>query len=188
MENVRRSGSCPGPGYHHQNWIARALHIQRDQLLAQSEWRAMGIVDHRNLRRHVRTVVPINRPPSAEKLAFPLVTFLARDGEAGHVYQVKGEVEAMRYQPSSGPVNIVSSHSFHTLYHIAELTESQAAMVKEVSLRSWNTRFGPKPPSCDRKLSELGYQGGFEACKAGNCKREAWDGQPTPGPDRKAVI
>ena len=149
---------------------------------------AIWMEGHGNCRPQKPTSPRPNRCTSAEKLAFPLVTFLARDGEAGYVYQVKGEVEAMRYQPSSGPVNIVSSHSFHTLYHIAELTESQAAMVKEVSLRSWNTRFGPKPPSCDRKLSELGYQGGFEACKAGNCKREAWDGQATPGPDRKAVI
>lgn len=38
----------------------------------------------------------------------------------------------MRYQPSSGPVNIISSRSFHTLFHIAELTELQAAIVKEV--------------------------------------------------------
>ena len=41
-------------------------------------------------------------------------------------------MEAMRYQPSSGPVNIISSRSFHTLFHIAELTELQAAIVKEV--------------------------------------------------------
>lgn len=77
----------------------------------------MGIVDHRNLRRHVRTVVPINRPPIAGKLAFPLVTFLARDDEAEYVYQVKGEVEAMRYQPSSGPVSVLAEceKSFHTL-------------------------------------------------------------------------
>lgn len=93
----------------------------------------MEIVSHRSLRRHVRTVVPINRPPVAGKPSFPLVTFfLARDGEPGYVYQVKGDVEAMRYQPSNGPVNLMTSHSFHTIYHIAELTESQAAITKEV--------------------------------------------------------
>lgn len=65
-------------------------------------------------------------------LRFHWSLFLARDGEPGYVYQVKGDVEAMRYQPSNGPVNLMTSHSFHTIYHIAELTESQAAITKEV--------------------------------------------------------
>jgi hypothetical protein len=60
--------------------------------------------------------------------------FLAREDEPGLVYQVLGDAECMTYQPSDGPIDIITeSESFSTLYQLATLTEEEAMVVKEVA-------------------------------------------------------
>lgn len=59
--------------------------------------------------------------------------FVHRETCPGWVYQVKGDAECMRYQPSARPINITSSASFLSLYHLGTVTESQAALVQQIA-------------------------------------------------------
>ncbi|OJD12309.1 hypothetical protein AJ78_07075 [Emergomyces pasteurianus Ep9510] len=59
--------------------------------------------------------------------------FVARENEAGPVYQVTGDAECMSYQPSPVPTNIPSSESFLNAYDLAVVTDAQALIVKEVA-------------------------------------------------------
>ncbi|PGH02013.1 hypothetical protein AJ79_07751 [Helicocarpus griseus UAMH5409] len=52
--------------------------------------------------------------------------FVAREGQAGMVYQVKGDAEFMTYQPSNRAVDITASTSFINMYNLATVTEQQA--------------------------------------------------------------
>lgn len=49
------------------------------------------------------------------------------------IYQVKGDAEFMKYEPSNGLEDIVQSESFSTLYQLAVLTEEQATVVKQIA-------------------------------------------------------
>ncbi|KAI5300712.1 hypothetical protein KEM55_005628 [Ascosphaera atra] len=57
--------------------------------------------------------------------------YVAREGVAGMVYQVTGDAECMSYGHSSEPTLLTASDGFKTAYVLADITEEQAAIVKE---------------------------------------------------------
>src|SRR6266487_4158462 len=59
--------------------------------------------------------------------------YVAREGEPGRLYQVKGDAEFMEYRPSDGMIDIKLSQSFLDMYELASLTEEQAKVVEEVA-------------------------------------------------------
>lgn len=89
-----------------------------------------------------------NPPPPSSALYLSLVhqvqgpgeplhwsLFVARESQPGYVYQVKGDAEHMRYQPSDRVVNIVQSATFLNIYHLAVVTEQQDMVVRQVAER-----------------------------------------------------
>lgn len=58
---------------------------------------------------------------------------VAHENQPGMIYQVKGDAEFMKYEPSNGLEDIVQSESFSTLYQLAVLTEEQATVVKQIA-------------------------------------------------------
>ncbi|OQE44423.1 hypothetical protein PENCOP_c002G06661 [Penicillium coprophilum] len=59
--------------------------------------------------------------------------FVSRENQPGYVYQVKGDAEHMQYLPSAGLVNVVQSDSFVSIYNLADVTEEQQTMVRNVA-------------------------------------------------------
>ncbi|PLN74732.1 hypothetical protein BDW42DRAFT_189637 [Aspergillus taichungensis] len=51
--------------------------------------------------------------------------FVAEENERGFVYQVKGDAECMRYEPSGRKVNVLHSASFLTSYTLATITDER---------------------------------------------------------------
>jgi hypothetical protein len=58
---------------------------------------------------------------------------VAPENKPGYVYQVKGDTENMRYQPSDTTINIMNSISFLNIYHLAPVTEEQGIIVRQVA-------------------------------------------------------
>ncbi|KAJ5286978.1 hypothetical protein N7478_002664 [Penicillium angulare] len=85
-------------------------------------------------------------PPSSSPLEISLVIedqgegeprhwslFVGHENEAGHVYQVTGDAEFMKYEPSNGPVDISLSPTSFNVYNLAQLTEQQARVVQQLA-------------------------------------------------------
>ena len=58
---------------------------------------------------------------------------IAREGEPGNVYQVKGDAECMRYIPPNHMIDVRLSEGFKDIFELATLTEAQARIVEEVA-------------------------------------------------------
>lgn len=78
---------------------------------------------------------------------------VAHENKPGFLYHVTGDAEYMTYEPSDGPTDIVNSESFSTIYHLAELTEEQALLVKEIA------EMEPPPRAPDRRSATENCQG-----------------------------
>jgi hypothetical protein len=61
--------------------------------------------------------------------------YVSRENEAGHIYQVTGDAEHMTYEPSDGTVDILLAEDFLNIYHLAEVTEDQGEVVRQVAER-----------------------------------------------------
>ncbi|OJD11575.1 hypothetical protein AJ78_07677 [Emergomyces pasteurianus Ep9510] len=59
--------------------------------------------------------------------------FVAREGQAGWVYQVKGDAEFMQYQSSHIQIDITVSATFLNMYNLVTVTEQQATVVKAIA-------------------------------------------------------
>ncbi|RJE24594.1 hypothetical protein PHISCL_03072 [Aspergillus sclerotialis] len=79
--------------------------------------------------------------------------FVGRENQPGHIYQVKGDAEHMRYQPSNSVTNIVQSDTFLNIYHLALLTEQQDMVVRQVAEQE------PSPQAANRQLVTENCQG-----------------------------
>lgn len=65
----------------------------------------------------------------AEGEPFHWSLFIAREGEAGSVYQVKGDATFMRHVFAQN-VRVLSSSSYHTSYVLAQLNDGEEAIVR----------------------------------------------------------
>lgn len=72
--------------------------------------------------------------------------FLARENAPGKLYQVTGDAESMTYEPSIQDVDITRAENFYTLYQLAEISEEQAGIVKEIAE-------GEMPPKAENRKS-----------------------------------
>ncbi|WEW54795.1 hypothetical protein PRK78_000220 [Emydomyces testavorans] len=79
--------------------------------------------------------------------------YVARENEPGMVYEVKGDAECMTYTPSLEPIQVMDLESFRTIYFIANLTDDDAAVVKEVAEQE------PPPRAASRKDVKENCQG-----------------------------
>lgn len=78
---------------------------------------------------------------------------VAHENQPGFLYQVTGDAEYMTYEPSDGPTDIVNSECFSNIYHLAELTEDQALLVKQIA------ELEPPPGAPDRRSATENCQG-----------------------------
>ena len=79
--------------------------------------------------------------------------FVARENQPGYVYQVKGDAEYMRYQPSDRMVNIVQSTTFLNIYQLAVVTEQQDILIRQTAERE------PPPRAANRQSVRENCQG-----------------------------
>ncbi|OJJ84027.1 uncharacterized protein ASPGLDRAFT_375059 [Aspergillus glaucus CBS 516.65] len=72
--------------------------------------------------------------------------FLARENAPGKLYQVTGDAESMTYEPSIQDVDITTAENFFTLYQLAEISEEQAGIVREIAE-------GEMPPKAENRAA-----------------------------------
>ena len=105
-------------------------------------WRMRGTQEWNEYQPQPAQVPPAAHSPLYVSLVFQIQgpgepnhwsIFVHHEARPGWVYQVKGDVECMRYQPSPHPTNITNSASFLNLYHLNTVTEQQATIVQQIA-------------------------------------------------------
>ncbi|EEP82220.1 predicted protein [Uncinocarpus reesii 1704] len=79
--------------------------------------------------------------------------YVARENDPGMVYEVNGDAECMAYTPSSDPVQILDSDTFQDIFLLANLTDGQAAVVRQLAEQE------PPPRAASRKEVKENCQG-----------------------------
>lgn len=78
--------------------------------------------------------------------------FLAAEGQKGEVFQVKGDVELMRYLPFD-EVDLTASNSYVTSYVLSTIPKDKVALIREVA------RQEPPPSAPNRREVRENCQG-----------------------------